>query len=683
MLTDKLKMRISLFLGMISWLAFTYLDLYILFYQKNNLPIGLTNYVPRILQTIFILSLFFFYRYRITKAENFNFLDLLWRVFVTGLITTIVSLAIRSFFMVFGNSAIGNNLLVINLFYHINIGLITAFLVSTFIIWKKLILYQKSKLLMQFWSLFEYSLLGGLLFDIIGYEQLDPVYNAVLVFLILQGLVLSFNLKWVAYLNFKQKWKSILFIVLVGIYLWHFFTNLTTFSSSYTLVLDLLNEVFIIAIFTFIFVYAVISILVIIFNLPTSSVFERKLREAMDFQRLSQSIPAGQTEEQVYEILLDSTMSAVFADGAWLEIEGEDGHSKFICRNLEEHEVNDIKVSVKNTTIKKILSAEYDQSPGSAQKITATLRHPTYKSIMVLPIMVKSNQVGSLVLLKEVTDGFNKEMISIISTFVNQASISVENFRLINEAIENERYKEELKIAKRVQQALLPRDLAHNGKFDICAYSVAADEVGGDYYDILELSNERYALIIGDVSGKGTSAAFHMSQMKGIFHSLSELDLDPKQFLIHANSALSRCLEKTSFITTSFFLINTEKKQIQYSRAGHCPSLFYCSKEGKTEYFQNKGLGLGILRNSDFHKYVQVNELNYSEGDVLVLYTDGITEATNSNGEQFGYDRLKRSLEKSSHQAPTQIKEGIIKDLYHFMGSTDLNDDYTVVILKF
>lgn len=78
-----------------------------------------------------------------------------------------------------------------------------------------------------------------------------------------------------------------------------------------------------------------------------------------------------------------------------------------------------------------------------------------------------------------------------------------------------------------------------------------------------------------------------------------------------------------------------------------------------------------------------MNELNYSEGDVLVLYTDGITEATNSNGEEFGYDRLKRSLEKSSHQAPTQIKEGIIKDLYDFLGTTDLNDDYTVVILKF
>ncbi len=535
---------------------------------------------------------------------------------------------------------------------------------------------------MQFWSLFEYSLAGGLVFDLFGYEQLDPIYNAVLVFLIIQGLVLSFNLKWVAYLNFKQKWKSILFIVLVGIYLWHFFTNLMVFSEKYPLVVDLLDNAFIIAIFSFIFIYAIVSILVIIFNLPTSSVFERKIKEAMDFQRLSQSIPAGQTEEQVYEILLDSSMSAVFADAAWIEVDLPNDDQHLILRNLEGHELNDIKESVRNSSVKKILSTDFDIVP-NAQKITASLKHPTYKTIMVFPIMVKNKQVGSIVLLKEVLEGFNKEMVNIINTFVNQASISVENFRLINEAIENERYQEELKIAKRVQQALLPQDLAHNGKFDICAYSVAADEVGGDYYDILELDEHRYALIIGDVSGKGTSAAFHMSQMKGIFHSLSQLNYSPKEFLVHANSALSRCLEKTSFITTSFFIIDTKAKSIEFSRAGHCPSLYYCANDKTAKYFQNKGLGLGILRNSDFHKYVQVNSLNYSPGDVLVLYTDGITEATNSTNEQFGYDRLRQSLENSSEQTPAQIKDSIIKDLYDFLGTGDLDDDYTVVILKF
>ena len=153
------------------------------------------------------------------------------------------------------------------------------------------------------------------------------------------------------------------------------------------------------------------------------------------------------------------------------------------------------------------------------------------------------------------------------------------------------------------------------------------DEVGGDYYDVYHMDEKRTSLIIGDVSGKGTSAAFHMAQMKGVFQSLVQLDLDPKEFLVHANNALSRCLESTSFITVSFFVIDANEKKVNFARAGHCPSLYYRAETGKTEYFKNRGLGLGILRNFNFHKYVQVNEFSYQAGDVLVLYTDGITEA--------------------------------------------------------
>ncbi len=161
-------------------------------------------------------------------------------------------------------------------------------------------------------------------------------------------------------------------------------------------------------------------------------------------------------------------------------------------------------------------------------------------------------------------------MVNIISTFVRQACIAVENHRLLNQAILNERYQEELKIAQRVQKALLPTKLDHPKSFEICAFSNAADEVGGDYYDTFKLDENRYVLIIGDVSGKGTSAAFHMSQMKGVFHSLIQLNLSPSQFMIKANSALSKCLGKNHFITASIFIIDTaEKKNLSLTRRAH------------------------------------------------------------------------------------------------------------------
>src|SRR5690554_5402058 len=213
-------------------------------------------------------------------------------------------------------------------------------------------------------------------------------------------------------------------------------------------------------------------------------------------------------------------------------------------------------------------------------------------------------------------------MFEIISTFIVQESISVENHRLLNEAIKNERYKEELEIAQRVQRSLLPSKLHHNQCFDIAGFSEAADEVGGDYYETFQFDKNNFALIIGDVSGKGTSAAFNMSQMKGIFHSLVQLKLSPSEFLIKANSALSHCLERNHFITTTYYLIDTSRNRVVYSRAGHCPTLYYDSKKEESIYLKIKGMGLGILRSDQFKEYLGEKELQYQAGDVMLLYTD-------------------------------------------------------------
>lgn len=683
MLSRKGVIRLTMIVGFLLWSLLLVIDLLALFSKQNNIIFGIPTFVGQGLMALFSLSLVFYYRFNIGKAESINFVDLLWRVFVTGLLATVVSLSIEFFFSLFGESKLAHNPLTINFFYHINLGLILAFLVSTFIVWKRLILYQKSKSLMATWQLYEYVLLGTLLFDLFGYTYSSPAFISLFVILALLGLILSFNLKWVAYLNFKQKWRSILFIALLIIYLWYFFKTLIFFSEKTLLARDLLNSVFVLSLFSFILIYCVISLLVILFNLPTTSVFEKKLEEAVNFQRLSQSIPAGESEEKVYEILLDSAVSAVFSEAAWLEISDPSGKIELtLTHNLEEGAIPEIRKAAKTSAFKKILNADFERNP-QIQKLSAKLKDVSFRSILIFPVTVKGEKIGTLALLKEVDDGFNKEMIDIIDTFVNQASISIENFRLLKEAIENERYKEELKIATRVQHSLLPRVLHQSGAFEIGAFTRAADEVGGDYYDTYQLDDNRIALIIGDVSGKGTSAAFHMAQMKGIFHSLSQLDLDPKEFLVHANNALSRCLENTSFITVSYYILDSAEKKVTFARAGHCPTLYYNSKEGNTNFFKNKGLGLGILRNTNFHKYVQVNEFHFNCGDIIILYTDGVTEACNAKKEQFGYERLQASLLKYADQPPEIIQEGIINDLYKFCEKESLGDDYTLLIVKF
>jgi len=311
------------------------------------------------------------------------------------------------------------------------------------------------------------------------------------------------------------------------------------------------------------------------------------------------------------------------------------------------------------------------------------LKLPEYKSVLWIPLVVKNKTIGTLVILKEVADGFNKEMVSIIGTFASQACISVENFQLLSETIENERYKEELEIANRVHQSLLPKEPFSNADFDIAAFSEAADQVGGDYYDIYQIRPQKHIIIIGDVSGKGTSAAFNMSQMKGVFHSLAQLDLSPDQFLVYANAALGRCLERTSFITASFFVVDTSKGTLEFARAGHCPTLYYKAHEQEAAYLENQGLGLGIIRNEKFNEYVEVTKVNYSPGDVVLLYTDGITEATNTRHEQYGYERLKCFVEAHASEDTGQMQEKLLQEIHNFCDGKSLDDDYTALFIKF
>lgn len=680
MLSNKLKIRLSFLAGILSWLLFTFFDLYLLFIGKYHLNVNLSPVLPQLFLSALIVSTLFFYRYTITKADSVNFIDLLWRVFITGLVTTIGSLLIRFFFYIFKSSAITENPFTINFLYHILAGLVTVYLVSTYVVWKRLILYQKSKSLIRLWSVFEYALLGSLVFDLFGNKFLSINFNTALIFIGGLALILSFNLKWIAYLNFKQKWKSILFILLSGIYIYHFLLNLINFSQTGALTVDLLDRVYIASLFIFIILYAVIAVLVTLFNLPTSSVFERKLQEAIDFQKLSQSIPSGQNVEQTYDILLESSMSAVFADAAWLEINDE--NPVLITRGISETGVKDIKSTVKQEYISNILDSRFN-GEFSSSRVIGILHHPEFKSIIALPVMIQNHQIGTLALLQEVSDAFNREMVEIITTFVNQASISIENFRLIQEAIENERYKEELKIAKRVQKSLLPSELLHNEGFDIVAYSMAADEVGGDYYDILEAASGVFNLIIGDVSGKGTSAAFNMAQMRGIFHSLAQVHNCPSEFIKHANAAMGRCLEKSSFITAMYFQIDTRQHTLKYVRAGHCPALFYTASSKKIHLLENDGLGLGIIRNSDYDQYVEEHTLTYQPGDLLLLYTDGITEAKNGDHLQYGVEGLKPSLLNHIDEPLETLKEGLIEDLITFLNGKKLDDDYSLTIVRF
>jgi serine phosphatase RsbU (regulator of sigma subunit) len=681
----KAVIRLLLLAGIVSWLGLVLTDISILISSINNIPPDIPAWLPQLALNLFILSLYYFYKLKVGR-DDLNFVDLLWRVFATGLVATVISLALRLVEYLLGTTKITSYAPFQDFIYLINLGLMISFLIMAFMAWKRLILYQKSKWLLRLWSLFEYGLMITLLYNSFNLPYVEWIYRTLLILFVLIGLVLSANMKWVAFLNFRQKWTSLLLLLLTVFYLGYaLFTNSTLayniakISPGFT---DYRIHVFILSVIVFVMVYSIFSFLVILFNLPTTSVFEQKLEEVVNFQRISQSIQTEQSEESVYNILLETSVSSVFADAAWLDIKINDKESKLFNYKITDKEAYEIIDHLNVNKVKGVLDQGSDKTR-NLSKYLSSLKGSRFRSILAFPIFVKGENIGTLALLKELPEGFNKEMTKIVSTFSNQAGISIENFRLLEEALQNERYKEELKIAKMVQKSLLPEVLEKDNDFDIAAFSESADEVGGDYYDTLRINKHLISLIIADVSGKGTTAAFHMSQMKGIFHSLAQQDFEPNEFMSRANQALVYCLERGSFISATYFVINTETKKIRYARAGHCPVLYYRAKSNCVEYFKDKGIALGMVRNKSYENFIQAYEFNYESDDIMVLYTDGITESKNSKNEEFGYDKLATVLLEVKSLSPKGIQEHLIRRLYEFSGTDNINDDYTTMIVKF
>jgi serine phosphatase RsbU (regulator of sigma subunit) len=275
--------------------------------------------------------------------------------------------------------------------------------------------------------------------------------------------------------------------------------------------------------------------------------------------------------------------------------------------------------------------------------------------------------------------GFVKDDVDVISTFADQATVAIENARLVNKSIERERLAREMHLAREMQRKLLPQDLPRYPTVDIDAVSTPAFEVGGDYYDFMRLDDHRLGIIVGDVSGKGVPAAFYMSEVKGIFLSLCKLYHSPREFMIRANEVLGGSIDKHSFVSLIYAVLDTRTGHLVISRAGHCPMLYVSG--GHAEYLRPDGIGLGLGDGSIFGEAIREHALHLQPGDICVLYTDGITEA-HTNGDEYGYDRLLAAARDARNRTAADIKAQILDGVSTFIHHQANHDDLTLVVIK-
>ena len=268
----------------------------------------------------------------------------------------------------------------------------------------------------------------------------------------------------------------------------------------------------------------------------------------------------------------------------------------------------------------------------------------------------------------------------------NEMTGSIEG--LMQTAAEKKRLEEELRIARAIQMSLLPRGPLNVPGLGITALCVPAREVGGDYYDFFRLPEERLGILIADVSGKGTSAALYMAELKGLVLALSQRYESPRDLLIEVNRIISEHLDSRSFITITYAVIDLHAGTMTFCRAGHTPLIFLpgpSSKVPAARVLTPNGMVLGLRIDGAADKFAELLEqerVDLSPGDVIVLYTDGITEAMNPESDLFGESRLSRIVEEHGHLDSDELRERIMREIEAFVGSADQHDDMTMILLK-
>jgi len=301
----------------------------------------------------------------------------------------------------------------------------------------------------------------------------------------------------------------------------------------------------------------------------------------------------------------------------------------------------------------------------------------------VVPIKVNERLLGALFIGEKLSETPLKgEDFEFLSGIVSSTSIAVENAFLYEELTKRERIKRELEIAHNIQVASLPQQVPVVPGLDIYATSIPAMEVGGDFYDFLNGTADGLTIVMGDVSGKGTSAALYMSKVQGIFQTLHEFNLSPVKLMTRANHLLYKHIDSKSYITAVGANFDTKNKTLSFARAGHLPLYYYNHNINEIRKIQPSGMGLGLSEKNIFDYSIEEVRIDYSEGDIFLFVSDGVLEALNRAGEQFGELKMLDIVRQNSNSSSKIIIDEVLKSVELFTSDTSQFDDITVVAVK-
>lgn len=299
-------------------------------------------------------------------------------------------------------------------------------------------------------------------------------------------------------------------------------------------------------------------------------------------------------------------------------------------------------------------------------------------SLLCVPLLVKSELTGVLIVFnKRGTVGFSEDDQRLLSIVASQSAQVVETARLNEEEATLRRLQDELALASDIQLGLLPKAMPVVPGYDIAGRNTPAEAIGGDYFDFIDLDDGRLAICVADVSGKGLSAALLMANLQATVRAQALLRLPPGMCLEHSNTLLSQSTDLHTFATCFYAVLNAECNEVCYANAGHDPPLVFSTNGGVTRLGAG-GFVLGFLEGVKY----QEEAVRLDSGDMLVMYSDGITDAEDRQGRPFGEQRLCDVAQAHLAEPANLVVESILDAVRAHAGGHGQSDDMTVVVVR-
>jgi sigma-B regulation protein RsbU (phosphoserine phosphatase) len=295
-------------------------------------------------------------------------------------------------------------------------------------------------------------------------------------------------------------------------------------------------------------------------------------------------------------------------------------------------------------------------------------------------MVIKSKVIGLLLFgLKLSGSQFAGKDLDLLCAAANQAGVSIENARLYESEAKKLTIERDLDNARKIQESLLPKVIPQLSGIELCGKMIPAMQVGGDYFDVIQISPAKLFVIVGDVSGKGLSASLYMSKLQTMVQLYCHTINSPKEVLIEINRKIYESIERNWFITVNLALIDAETKTIKFCRAGHSPLLVV---NNTIKILQSKGIGLGLEEGKIFEESLEELELKYNPNEIYTFFSDGISEAMNEHNDLYGMDELTQVIKTNRTRPVKEIMNEVISSIEKFRGSREQNDDITIVLVK-